>query len=56
MKVTAIGTLTPAQQKQLAYDMLEFLYQAHRQADKNRVPTPEPGLHDPAAPCHSPRS
>ncbi|WP_020374977.1 hypothetical protein [Sulfobacillus thermosulfidooxidans] len=34
MKVIVVGTLTPDQQKQLAYDLLEFFYQAHRHAEK----------------------
>lgn len=32
MEVIAVGTLTPAQQKQLTLDLLEFFYQAHRRA------------------------
>ncbi len=32
MKITTVGTLTPAQCEQLAYDLLELFYQSHRSA------------------------
>ncbi|MCL5972248.1 MAG: hypothetical protein M1499_06780 [Firmicutes bacterium] len=52
MKVTAIGTLTPAQQRQLAYDLLEFFYQAHRQEEKTRMSTNT--TEDPSVTRHTP--
>ncbi|MDA8192370.1 MAG: hypothetical protein M0Z53_00025 [Thermaerobacter sp.] len=52
MKVTAIGTLTPAQQHQLAYDLLDFFYQAHRQEGKHRPTATAPD--EPSATRHTP--
>jgi len=52
VKVTAIGTLTPAQQRQLAYDLLKFFYLAHRQGEKTRMSTNT--TEDPSVTRHTP--
>ncbi len=43
MKVTTVGTLTPAQCEQLAYDLLELFYQSHRSARSLEPSLPQDG-------------